>query len=738
MDCYNVYEELIQRIRQYHPAESLQLIEDAYKFAVKAHEGKYRNSGEPYIIHPLSVAYILAELELDLESMAAGILHDVVEDTNYTNEDILNNFNAEIALLVEGLTKLSKFQYTSKVEEQAENYRKMFLAISRDIRVIFIKIADRLHNMRTLKFHSPEKQFEIAQETLDIYAPLAHRLGVSRLKQELEDLCFKHLQPDAYKKLAEQINMKRSERQSFVDKTVSELAVLLNANNVKASVEGRPKHFFSIYKKMIANDKTLDEIFDLFAVRILVDDENTCYAVLGFLHMNYNYMAGRSKDYIRVPKTNHYRSLHTTLLSETGEPFEVQIRSWEMHKVAEFGIAAHWKYKNSGKGVVDKVKEDEKMSWLNQILEWQMDLPDDKEYIEAIKKDLSIYTTHVYCFTPKGEVISLIKGSTPIDYAYSIHSAVGNKMVGARVNGRIVTFDYVLETGDRVEIITNNQSKGPSRDWLKLIKTTHAKNKINQFFKSEYRSENIKKGKSLLEREAKKKNTDLSLLLAGGREAAALEKFHFQDFDSLCAVVGYGGLKEAQVVNKLFEDYQQAQPVPHLSEQEIINDTVDEETDAAERERKKRSGIIVMGIGDTNVRFPKCCSPLPGDVIVGYITRGRGVSIHRDSCANITNLSDLDRERIIAAIWLDEHSKNAAAYYTELRITGTDRLSLLSDISRTLKDERVRVTYMNARTDNNGTVVTVSIEISSRERLGAVCAKLQRLKGIIGIERVTA
>ncbi|MDR2649196.1 MAG: bifunctional (p)ppGpp synthetase/guanosine-3',5'-bis(diphosphate) 3'-pyrophosphohydrolase, partial [Clostridiales bacterium] len=596
MNYDELYSELIKKIRRYHPSQDLSMIEKAYLTALEAHKEQLRKSGEPYIIHPLYVSIILAELQLDLESIEAGLLHDVIEDSPFSFDDIAGMFGEEVALLVDGVTKLEKLPYTSKEEEQAENFRKMFIAMAKDIRVILIKIADRLHNMRTLKYQPEYKQKEIAQETLDIYAPLAHRLGISRLRYELEDLCFKYLHNDEYHDMADKIKRKLSERQAFVNNMVDEIRRLVESENIEASVDGRPKHFFSIYKKMVSQDKTLDQIYDLFAVRVIVSDIRDCYEVLGIVHTMYKPITRRFKDYIAMPKTNRYQSLHTTLISQEGEPFEVQIRTYDMHKTAEYGIAAHWKYKEGKGGQVDPDSEEAKLSWLRQILEWQRELSDNKEFMDALKVDLNVFKDHIYCFTPKGEVISLINGANPIDFAYAIHTAVGNKMIGARVNGKIVNIDYILSTGDRVEIITSQNSKGPSSNWLKLVKTSQARSKINAWFKRENREDNIAKGKDLLEKEAKRRYLRLTELLNDERLNIVLNRFNAADLNSLCALVGYGGIKESQVISKLFEEYQKE----NVKEPDaLVLDT----KDRTARDRKKKSGIVVKGVGDINVRF---------------------------------------------------------------------------------------------------------------------------------------
>ncbi len=554
-----IYIELIDTMKTYHPSDDFSMIEKAYEMAKGAHLEQLRKSGEPYIIHPLAVAKILAELELDKESIVAGILHDVVEDTSYTTEDITREFNEEVALLVDGVTKLTAITYTTDKEEiQAENYRKMFLAMAKDIRVILIKLADRLHNMRTLKFMPPHKQKEKARETLNIYAPLAHRLGISKIKVELEDLAFRYLHEEAYYELVEKISERRDDRIEKVDKIVEKLKEQLAEVNIDASVEGRPKHFFSIYKKMVNQQKDLDQIYDLYAVRAIVETVKDCYGVLGIIHELYKPIPGRFKDYIAMPKPNMYQSLHTTLVGPAGYPFEIQIRTMEMHRTAEYGIAAHWKYKEGDRLSAQQSREksaEQKLNWLKQILEWQRDMSDNKEFMDALKTDLDVYAEMVYAFTPTGDIINLPAGSTPIDFAYHIHSAVGNKMVGARVNNKIVTFDYEIQTGDRIEVITSQNSRGPSRDWLKIVKSSQARSKISQWFRKEFKDENIVKGKDLIERYMKAKGYLPSDLYKTEWLDIVQRKYGFKDWDAVCAAVGHGGLKEGQIVNRLYEEF---------------------------------------------------------------------------------------------------------------------------------------------------------------------------------------
>ena len=592
-----LYQELIEKMKTYHPMKDFDMVEKAYRLAVDAHKDQKRKSGEPYIIHPLKVAYILAELELDRETIIAGILHDVIEDTVYSYEDISRLFSEEIAILVDGVTKLGKLSYSTKEEIQAENYRKMFLAMAKDIRVILIKLADRLHNMRTLDFMTPAKQKEKAQETLDIYAPLAHRLGISKIRTEMEDLCFKYLNPDAYFDLETKIEKKRIERESFVNNIVQDVQAKMDEAGIKGKIEGRSKHFFSIYKKMVNQNKTLDQIYDLFAVRAIVDSVRDCYGVLGIVHTMYKPMPGRFKDYIAMPKSNMYQSLHNTLIGPSGEPFEIQIRTWEMHRTSEYGIAAHWKYKEGRTGDKSMKKEEAKLAWLRQILEWQKDMSDNKEYLDTIKLDLNIFTDQVYAFTPQGDVIQLAKGSTPIDFAYMIHSAVGNKMVGARVNNKMVPIYWTIQNGDIVEIMTSQNSKGPSRDWLGIVRTSQARTKIKQWFKAEEKEENIVRGKEILAADMRKKGFQPQELLRPEWVEIVLNKYDFKNWDALTAAVGYGGLKEGQVVNRLRDEYLKEKRKQQTAE-ELLQDIEKTVDSKPVKRHKSRSGIIVEGVGE--------------------------------------------------------------------------------------------------------------------------------------------
>ena len=738
-DPDRLYDILIARIRKYHPSTDVSLIEKAYKLAVEAHGDQRRKSGEPYIIHPLWVAIILADLEMDKETIAAGMLHDVVEDTKFTEEDIRKEFGAEVALLVDGVTKLGRLSYSSdKLEVQAENLRKMFLAMAKDIRVIIIKLADRLHNMRTLQFMTPAKQKEKAKETMDIYAPIAQRLGISKIKTELDDLALKYSQPEVFYDLVNQINARKTEREEFVEQIVDEVSTHMKNAGIKAEVNGRVKHFFSIYKKMVNQDKTVDQIYDLFAVRIIVESVKDCYAALGVIHEMYTPIPGRFKDYIAMPKPNMYQSLHTTLMSSVGQPFEIQIRTEEMHKTAEYGIAAHWKYKesNDGKKSVE-AQEEEKLSWLRQILEWQRDMSDNREFLNLIKGDLDLFAEDVYCFTPQGDVKNLPNGSTPIDFAYAIHSAVGNKMVGARVNGKLVNIDYKIQNGDRIEILTSQNSKGPSRDWLNIVKSTQAKNKINQWFKKEFKESNIIRGKDMIATYCKAKSINLTNIIQPKYQEIVQKKYGFKDWESVLAAIGHGGLKEGQVVNRLAEEY--GKDHRQAITDEVVLERVAEAAKNKVHIAKSKSGIVVKGIDDMAVRFSRCCNPVPGDEIVGFVTRGRGLSIHRTDCINMIHLSEAERARLIPAEWETEVTeKSGGQYLAEIKMYANDQQGLLMEISRIFTEENVDVKSMNVRTSKKGTAtIEMGFIVHGREELERIVKKLQQLSGIIDIERST-
>ncbi|MDE6208360.1 MAG: bifunctional (p)ppGpp synthetase/guanosine-3',5'-bis(diphosphate) 3'-pyrophosphohydrolase [Lachnospiraceae bacterium] len=727
-----LYDKLIRTINTYHPSDDISMIEKAYEIAFNAHKDQKRRSGEPYIIHPVSVAIILAEFELDKETIVAGILHDVVEDTILTLDEITEMFGAEVSLLVDGVTKLTQLSYAKdKVEIQAENLRKMFLAMAKDIRVILIKLADRLHNMRTLEYMNTAKQAEKARETMDIYAPIANRLGISKIKIELDDLSLKYLEPDKYAEISTQRDGKLSSAEDRINEIVNDVDNEVRLSGINAKVYGRVKHIFSIYKKMVNQNKTFDQIFDIFAVRIIVSSVKDCYAALGIIHEKYKPIQGRFKDYIAMPKPNMYQSLHTTLIGPSGQPFEIQIRTEEMHKVAEYGIAAHWKYKEVGSGVVSTNNEEEKLSWLRQILEWQREMSDNKEFMSLLKSDLDLFSEDVYCFTPTGDVKNLPNGSTPIDFAYSIHSAVGNKMVGARVNGKMVTIDYVIQNGDRIEIITSQNSKGPSRDWLNIVKSTQAKNKINQWFKSELKEDNILKGKELVDKYCKTKGIVLSDIMKPEYMEKVLKKYSFREWDSILASIGHGALKEGQIVNRLLEEYDKK------NKKRITDEDILKEISSGMNKKYMsglKGGIIVKGIHDVSVRYSKCCNPVPGDEIVGFVTRGRGISIHRTDCVNVMCLPEIERARLIEADWQNDDA--GEKYLAEIQIFANNRTGLLADISKIFTERDIDVQSINSRTSKQE-IATISITflIGGKSELTKLIDKIRMVDSIIDIVR---
>ena len=733
-----LYEELIRCVRKYHPSDDISMIEKAFRIANDAHKGQVRKSGEAYIIHPLCVAIILAELELDKETIVAGLLHDVVEDTVMTEEEITQEFNAEVALLVDGVTKLGQLSYDAdKVEIQAENLRKMFLAMAKDIRVILIKLADRLHNMRTLKYMKPEKQKEKARETMDIYAPIAQRLGISKIKIELDDLSLKYLEPEAYYDLVEKVAMRKGARDEYVQNLVEDVKKHIKDAGIEASIEGRSKHFFSIYKKMVNQGKTIDQIYDLFAIRILVNDLKDCYAALGVIHEMYKPIPGRFKDYIAMPKPNMYQSLHTTLIGPDGRPFEIQIRTYEMHRTAEYGIAAHWKYKEAANGNAVG-GEEEKLSWLRQILEWQRDMSDNREFMSLLKSDLDLFSDTVFCFTPSGDVKNLPNGSTPIDFAYSVHSAVGNKMIGAKVNGKLVTIDYKIQNGDRIEIITSQNSKGPSRDWLNIVKSTQAKNKINQWFRSEFKEENILKGKELLEKYCKTKGINWPDINKPEYQAKILRKYGFPQWENCLATIGHGALKESQVANRMQEEYRKDHPLV-VTDEDVLKQVENTNTSRQDVEHRSKSGIVVKGLYDIAVHLSKCCSPVPGDEIVGFVTRGRGVSIHRTDCVNMINLSEMEKARLIEAEWSgDGTDGEAGTYLAEINIYGNNRTGLLVDLTRTFTERGIDINSIHSKTSKQGiATISIAFETKGKEQVNGLIEKLRQVESVIDIERTT-
>ncbi|KXG76994.1 RelA/SpoT family protein [Thermotalea metallivorans] len=720
-------ENLLAKIQQYNSNSDLSLIIKAYNFAENAHEGQVRKSGEKYFVHPVEVAKILVELEMDDSTIIAGLLHDVIEDTKYGYDQIKKEFGEEIALLVEGVTKLGTLTYETKEERQAESLRKMFIAMAKDIRVIIIKLADRLHNMRTLKYMNENKKKEKAMETLEIYAPIAHRLGISKIKWELEDLALRYIDPEGYYDLVEKVAKKRREREEYINQVIKQLEEALRSVQIKFEISGRPKHFYSIYRKMVYQHKTFEEIFDLTAIRIIVDTVKDCYGVLGIVHTMWKPIPGRFKDYIAMPKPNMYQSLHTTVIGPKGEPFEIQIRTWEMHRIAEYGIAAHWKYKEGKTGEEDF---DDKLRWLRQLLEWQRDLKDPKEFMESLKIDL--FTNEVFVFTPKGDVIDLPAGSTPIDFAYKIHSAVGNSCIGAKVDGRIVPLDYKLKNGNIVEILTSSHSNGPSRDWLKFVKSTQAKNRIRQWFKKERKEENIEKGREMLEKEIRRNGYDIQALLKPQWLNVLVKKFNFNGIEDLYAAIGYGGIMLNQVIPKLKEMYKQGQ-----KEEKTIEDslTVHSKQYKPKQDKKDTQGVKVKGIDNILVRFAKCCNPVPGDDIIGFITRGRGVSVHRKDCVNVVNETDAV-DRFIEVEW-DEGRQ--ISYQSEIQIIAADRKGLLSEITNVLSETKLTVTAVNARTNREKiAIINLTVEITNVNQLDKLINKIRNMQGVIDVYRVTS
>ncbi|MDD2401181.1 MAG: bifunctional (p)ppGpp synthetase/guanosine-3',5'-bis(diphosphate) 3'-pyrophosphohydrolase [Clostridia bacterium] len=721
-------DKLIAEINKYQTTSEIKLIEKVYAFAFKAHEGQKRISGESYIIHPVAVAEILARLELDNSSIAAGILHDVVEDTQVTIEEIEKEFGSEIALMVDGVTKLSRIEYCSKEEQQMENLRKMFLAMAKDIRVVLIKLADRLHNMRTLKHHCAQKQKEIAEETIEIFAPLAHRLGIFTIKWELEDLSFRYLEEKNYYNLVEKISMKRREREVYIEQVIKILSDKLQEMDIQADIQGRPKHFYSIYKKMTDKGKELSEIYDLIAVRVIVDTVRDCYGALGIVHTLWKPIPGRFKDYIAMPKPNMYQSLHTTVMGFSGEPFEIQIRTLEMHRTAEFGIAAHWKYKEGDNNVGGK-DFDQRLAWLRKVLEWQTDVRDTKEFMDILKVD--VFSDVVFVFTPKGDVIELPAGSVPIDFAYRIHSGIGNRCIGSKVNNRIVPLDYELRNGDIVEILTSKQANGPSRDWLKMVKTSQSKNRIRQWFKKEKREENIISGRESLEKEFKRQGIDNAELFKPEKLMEVAKRFSMNHFDDLFAAIGEGVITPNQIITRFRDDLFKNKKQPEYFS------TLDIQVATKKQKRYKRTshGISVKGVDDVMIRLSHCCDPLPGDAIIGYITRGRGVSIHRADCPNVFHLMNEDRGRMVDVTWEEEAD---STYQVELEIYALDRSRLAMDIMNTVADMKVNINSVHARSVKEGiAVINLKINIRNMSQLEVVIGKIRKYSDVSDVFRVT-
>ena len=714
-----------------------ELVIKAYNLAAEAHGDQRRISGELYVTHPVEVASILVDMGMDTNTVVAGILHDVIEDTKYTYDEIAEIFNEEIAELVDGVTKLGKIKYKSKEEEQADNVRKMLLAMAKDIRVILIKLADRLHNMRTLRYMQPDKQKEKSKETFDIYAPLAHRLGMFRIKWELEDLAFRYMYPTEYYDLVNQIAEKRKERESYIAMVMDDIVDKLKTASIECDIDGRPKHFYSIYKKMMAQNKNIDQIFDLTAIRVLVDSIKDCYAALGIVHTIYKPIPGRFKDYIAMPKPNMYQSLHTTVIGPQGKPFEIQIRTYEMHKVAEYGIAAHWKYKETGSSKeAPKDTMDQKLVWLRDMLEWQKETSDAEEFMEAFKIDL--FGDEIFVFTPKGEVINLPQKATPIDFAYRIHTDIGNRTIGAKVNGNMVTLDYKLATGEIVEIITSSKPKGPNIDWMNIATSNQAKTKIKAWFKKEKREENIQRGKELLEKEAKKQDRNFADIAKGEMLPRLIRRYHGNNIEDLYVVVGASQVLPSTIVTAL-KDFIEEEKKAKINEDNKASLLEAEKMIEAQRKKekaKKKSyfGVIVSGMSNVQVRFAKCCNPVPGDDIIGFITNFRGISIHRTDCTNIEEIKNDKTHRIVDVQWEKESQE---LYSARVQINAFDRPNLVSDIISLINDLKIPLNAMNVETKKDGSVTLhLSLLIKDINLLEESLKRLRKLSNVSDAFRI--
>lgn len=719
---------LLQKIKENCTNVDLDIVNKAFNLAYEAHKEQKRESGEPYIIHPIDVAVILAELGMDTSTIVAGLLHDVIEDTDYTYDDIKNIFSEEVANLVSGVTKITKMEYKSKEEQQADNFRKMLLAMASDIRVIIIKLADRLHNMRTLKYMPKEKQKRISKETLDIYAPLAHRLGISKVKWELEDLCFRYLHEEEYYDLVHQISEKRVERETYIAQIIKDLYSKLEEAEIDSDIDGRPKHFYSIYRKMVTKNKSIEQIFDLTAIRILVNSVKDCYEVLGIVHTIYKPIPGRFKDYIAMPKPNMYQSLHTTVIGPQGKTFEIQIRTFEMHKTAEYGIAAHWKYKEGDTSDTKGKSFENKLVWLRDMLEWQKETSDAEEFMEGFK--INLFTDEIFLFTPKGVVIDLPNGATPIDFAYRIHTDIGNKCIGAKVNGKIVPLDYKLKTGQIVEILTSNSSKGPNMDWLSIAKSNQAKSKIKAWFKKAKKEENINKGKEVFEKELKKQSVHYVDIAKGQSYDKFIKRYNINCMDDLYALVGLGAIVASSFIAKLKEE--------NLSKEEKdknLNKAIEENISKNEKKKKDTSyGVTVKGENNLMVRFAKCCNPVPGDDILGYITKGRGVSIHRKDCGNLNSLIKEDPQKVVDVSW---GTSKGVAYMAEIQVKTEDKSGILSDVMNILMDSKLPLNALNAKSaKGNLAYINIKIKIDTVEQLKELMKKIKRVPGVLDVYRM--
>ncbi|MGY0694279.1 RelA/SpoT family protein [Virgibacillus sp. FSP13] len=721
-------ENVIDKASLYLSEEDTAFVRRAYEFANKAHHDQFRKSGEPYIIHPIQVAGILVELEMDPETIAGGFLHDVVEDTNITLEQIESEFNHEVAMLVDGVTKLGKIKYKSKEAIQAENHRKMFVAMAKDIRVILIKLADRLHNMRTLKHLKPEKQRRISNETLEIFAPLAHRLGISTIKWELEDTALRYLNPQQYYRIVQLMKQKREQRETYIKDVMDEVNEQLKDVNIKADISGRPKHLYSIYRKMVKQNKQFNEIYDLLAVRIIVNSIKDCYAVLGIIHTCWKPMPGRFKDYIAMPKPNLYQSLHTTVIGPKGDPLEVQIRTKEMHEIAEYGIAAHWAYKEGRQLNKDKKSFEEKLTWFREILEWQNETHDAEEFMESLKVDL--FSDMVYVFTPKGDVIELPSGSVPLDFAYKIHTEIGNQTIGAKINGKMEPLDYKLKNGDIIEMMTSKHSYGPSQDWLKITQTSQAKNKIKQFFKKQRREENIVKGKELVDKEIRALTLEPKEVLTQENLQRVFDKFNFMNEDDMYAAVGYQGITAALIATRLSDKIRQTKQ----KEQELSQTLEEVKTEVKEKKTHKRdSGVKVEGVDNLLVRLSKCCNPVPGDAIVGYITKGRGVSVHRADCPNVQ--TEEAQQRYLHVQWEKDQTEKKQ-YHVDLEISGYDRRGLLNEVLQAVNETKTNITQVNGRSDRNKmAIINITILIHNTGHLRKIVERIKQIKDVYTVTR---
>ena len=721
--------DVISKKKEMSKKADTKLIMKAYNLAAEKHKDQKRGSGEPYIIHPLNVAYILASIGMDDNTLCAALLHDVVEDTDITQKDLTDMFGEEISDMVAGVTKLSTIQFATLEETQVENYRRMFLAMGKDIRVILIKLADRLHNMRTLKYLKRDRQIANAKETLELYAPLANRLGLYSIKAELEDLGFKYMYPEKYYDLVESINKKKDERLKFIEKIMDDIRVQLKKQRIDAEVTGRAKHLYSIYRKMIRDNCTIDQIYDLFAMRIIVNSVKDCYAALGVVHEMYSPMPGRFKDYIAVPKPNMYQSIHTTLLGEKGTPFEVQIRTWDMHKIAENGIAAHWAYKEAnflGRGKKNVIVTEDKLAWLRETLEWQQEMQDPEQFLDNLKREL--FEDEVYVFTPKGLIKVLPKGATPIDFAYSIHAEIGNHMTGCKINSKMMPIITPLKSGDIIEILTSDNSKGPSMDWLKFIKSAQAKNKINSWFKKEKKTENIEKGKISIEKELKRLGLSHDKLFKSDYITPMLNRYKYKDLDEMYAAVGFGANSAGKVIARMLIEYRKDH-----KEEEIEEKLEELSKEKSERKVKPSSnGIIVKGIDNCLVKLSKCCNPLPGDEIIGYITKGRGVSVHRKDCVNVKDLLK-EENRIIDVSWVEEKQ---ASYNVDIEISANDRSGLLADITKALSTAKANIVGINAKTGKDRiAIIELTLETKNIDELNSILKAVRKVDSVYEVTR---